>query len=248
MISKKPETPPRGCGEIARCAAIWYNVAAVKSVILPSLLAADIGHLADEVHRAAASGADALHLDVMDANFVPNLSFGPAVVAMCRRVEPSFYRHVHLMMSRPDLYIERFVESGAQTVQIHVESRCDVRATLRRIAAAGARPAVVVNPETPASAALEYLDECSEVLVMSVHPGYGGQKFIEEVLPKIAELRKAAPGADIMVDGGVNAETLLAAARAGANAFVAGSYLFGKTDMREAVAGMRSAIGKEIAA
>ena len=186
--------------------------------ILPSLLAADFGRLADEILRAEASGADALHLDVMDAHFVPNLSFGPDVVALAKRVAPGFYRNVHLMMSRPDLYLEAFAKAGAQTIQVHVEADCDLHRELRRIRELGLRNAIVLNPETPFERVVPYLGEVDEALVMTVHPGYGGQKFIDDCLPKIAALR---------------------AAKAGANMFVAGSYLFGQTDMRAAVADMR---------
>jgi len=208
--------------------------------ILPSLLAADYGSLAAEITRACKSGADALHLDVMDAHFVPNLSFGPDVVAMCRRVEPSFYRHVHLMMTRPDLYLETFVRAGAQTVQIHVEADCDLHAELPRIRALGARAAIALNPETPVETVFPYLAECDEVLVMTVHPGYGGQSFIADCLPKIAALRARAPRIDIMVDGGVNAATALDAVRAGANQLVAGSFLFRQADMAAAVSALRA--------
>ena len=131
--------------------------------ILPSLLAADFGSLESEIRRAQASGADALHLDIMDAHFVPNLSFGPDVVALSRRVAPDFYRHVHLMMTRPDLYLEAFANAGAQTIQIHVEADCDVHVQLRRIAAMGLRQALVVNPETPVEALYPYLGETPEV-------------------------------------------------------------------------------------
>lgn len=208
--------------------------------ILPSLLAADFGRLADEIRRAEASGADALHLDVMDAHFVPNLSFGPDVVALSRRVAPAFFRHVHLMMTRPDLYLEKFASAGAQTIQIHVEADCDVHAELARIRALAVRPAIALNPETPAEAVFPYLRECDEVLVMTVHPGYGGQKFIADCLPKVSAIRARAPHLDVMVDGGVNSETAVAAARAGANRFVAGSHLFRQADMAAAVAAMRA--------
>lgn len=208
--------------------------------ILPSLLAADFGRLADEIRRAEASGADALHLDVMDAHFVPNLSFGPDVVALSRRVAPAFFRHVHLMMTRPDLYLEKFASAGAQTIQIHVEADCDIHAELARIRALAVRPAIALNPETPAEAVFPYLRECDEVLVMTVHPGYGGQKFIADCLPKVSAIRARAPHLDVMVDGGVNSETAVAAARAGANQFVAGSHLFRQADMAAAVAAMRA--------
>ena len=194
--------------------------------ILPSLLAADFGILGAEISRVARSGAEALHIDVMDAHFVPNLSFGPDVVALARRVEPDLYRNVHLMMTRPDLYLEPFAKAGAQTIQIHVEADCDIHHELARIRAMGIRPGLVLNPETPVELVLPYLKACDELLVMTVHPGYGGQKFISECLPKITVVRKRMPRLDIMVDGGVNAETAVLAARAGANQFVAGSYLF----------------------
>ncbi len=216
----------------------------MKIQILPSLLAADFGCLASEIKRAAASGADALHLDVMDAHFVPNLSFGPDVVALARRVAPDFYRHVHLMMTRPDLYLDAFAKAGAQTLQIHVEADCDLHVELRRIRALGIRPAIVINPATPASAVFPYLRECDEVLVMTVNPGYGGQSFIAECLPKIAAIRAEAVRLgrvdfDLMVDGGINAETAVLAAQAGANQFVAGSYLFKFADMRQGVEDLR---------
>ena len=211
----------------------------MKTQILPSLLAADLGRLAEEILRAEASGADALHLDIMDPTFVPNISFGPDVVALARRTAPGFYRNVHLMMNRPDLYIERFVGAGAQTLQVHVEADCDLHSELRRVREAGARNAIVINPETPVERLEPYLGEIDEALVMTVHPGYGGQKFIDSCLAKVAWLRGRCPALDIMVDGGVNAETAVLAAEAGANQFVAGSYLFAKDDMASAVADMR---------
>ena len=211
----------------------------MKTQILPSLLAADFGRLADEIRRAEASGAEALHLDIMDAHFVPNLSFGPDVVALAARTAPNFYRNVHLMMSRPDLYLETFAKAGAQTIQIHVEADCDIHHELARIRALGVKPAIVLNPETPVERLVPYLGEVDEALVMTVHPGYGGQKFIAECLPKVTFLRGRRPDLDIMVDGGINAETAVAAARAGANQFVAGSYLFRQTDMRRAVDDLR---------
>lgn len=215
--------------------------------ILPSLLAADQGALAQDVSRAARSGADAIHLDVMDAHFVPNLSFGPAVVEMCRRVEPGLHRHVHLMMTRPDLYLEKFVSAGAQTVQVHVEAHCDLHEALARIRELGARAALAVNPETSISRAAPYLGECDELLVMTVHPGYGGQAFMRECLSKIAEARALRPCLDIMVDGGVNAETGVQAAAAGANQLVAGSYLFKMADMAPGVSALRDACEKAFA-
>ena len=214
----------------------------MKTQILPSLLAADLGRLTDELRRAEASGAEAIHVDIMDPTFVPNMSFGPSVVDFCRRTCPGFYRNVHLMMNRPDLYIEKFVQAGAQTLQVHVEADCDLHVELRRIREMGARSAIVVNPETPVEILAPYLGEIDEALVMTVHPGYGGQKFIEACLPKVAWLRERRPALDVMVDGGINAETAVMAAKAGANQFVAGSYLFAQADMRAAVEDMRARV------
>ena len=212
----------------------------MKLQILPSLLAADFGRLSDEIRRAEASGAEALHLDIMDPHFVPNISFGPDVVALSKRSAPGFYRNVHLMMRRPDLYAGKFVAAGAETVQIHVEADCDIHETLAAVRALGAKCALVINPETQVEIMRPYLGEIDEALVMTVHPGYGGQKFIRECLPKVSWLRERAPALDIMVDGGVNGETAVEAVLAGANQLVAGSYLFAKEDMKAAVEKMRS--------
>lgn len=214
----------------------------MKIQVLPSFLAADLGHLADELRRAEASGADAIHLDIMDPTFVPNMSFGPSIVDFCRRTCPNFYRNVHLMMNRPDLYLEAFAQAGAQTIQIHVEADCDLHTELRRIRAMGLKNAIVLNPETPVARLEPYLGEVDEILVMTVHPGFGGQKFIDDCLPKLTYLRARLPNVDLMVDGGVDAETTVRAARAGANQFVAGSYLFKQTDMKAAVENLRESL------
>ena len=214
----------------------------MKFEILPSLLAADYAKLGQEILRARSSLADALHIDIMDPHFVPNMSFGPDIVKLCRRVAPDFYRNVHLMMSRPDLYLEKFAEAGAQTLQVHIEADCDLHVELRRIGELGMKRALVLNPETPVERLWPYLDEVDEVLVMTVHPGYGGQKFISDCLSKVERLRALKPELDIMIDGGGNSETIPQAAAAGANQFVAGSYLFGQADMRGAVAALRAGI------
>ena len=174
--------------------------------ILPSFLAADLGHLADELRRAEASGADAIHLDIMDPTFVPNMSFGPSVVDFCRRTCPGFYRNVHLMMNRPDLYLDAFAQAGAQTIQIHVEADCDLHTELRRIRARGLRNAIVLNPETPVARLEPYLGEVDEILVMTVHPGFGGQSFIPSSLDKLREagamIEESGCDIDLEVDGG----------------------------------------------
>ena len=214
----------------------------MKYEILPSLLAADLARLGEEILRAEASGADALHIDIMDPTFVPNMSFGPSIVAMCRKIAPNFRRNVHLMMNRPDLYLEKFVEAGAQTLQLHVEADCDLHTELKRVRALGVRAAITLNPETPVERILPYLDEVDEVLVMTVHPGYGGQKFIAECLPKVTTIRALKPELDIMIDGGGNDITIPESAKAGANRFVAGNYLFKQTDMKQAVTDLRRSL------
>ena len=215
----------------------------MKSIqIMPSFLAADLGRLSDELRRAEASGADAIHLDIMDPTFVPNMSFGPSIVDFCRKTCPKFYRNVHLMMNRPDLYLEAFAKAGAETIQIHVEADCDLHVELKRIKAMGLKNAIVLNPETPVERIVPYLGEVDEVLVMTVHPGFGGQKFIAECMSKLEFLRSRQPALDLMVDGGIDAETAPIAAKAGANQFVAGSYLFRQSDMKAAVADLRARI------
>lgn len=210
--------------------------------ILPSLLAADYGRLADEIKRVASSGADALHVDVMDPNFVPNMSFSPDMVALARNTAPALYRNVHLMMRRPDRYLEMFADAGAETIQIHVEADCDLHRELRRIRSLGLKAAIVINPETPFRALVPYFGEFDEALVMTVHPGHGGQKFMAECLEKTRLLREKMPTMDIMVDGGVNFETAVLAARSGVNQFVSGSFLFRADDMASAIAELRARI------
>ncbi len=211
-----------------------------KIQILPSLLAADVGDLRGGVKRAEENGADALHLDIMDPHFVPNISFGPDVVAMAKRTSPGLYRNVHLMMLRPDLYLKPFADAGAQTIQIHVEADCDVGNTLIRIREMGLRPAIAINPETEVERLKEFLGIVDEVLVMTVHPGFGAQKFIPECMDKMRWVRAQRPNLDIMVDGGINYETGKASIEAGANMLVSGSYLYKQPDMRKAMEDLRN--------
>lgn len=212
-----------------------------KIQIMPSMLAADYGRLADGAKRCEDAGSDKLHMDIMDARFVKNLSFGPDVVAMAHR-EVSIPMHTHLMMMEPQHYIGAFADAGSKTILIHVEADCDVRAVLADIRGRGLRCGVVLNPETPTDSVMPLLDEklIDEVLLMSVHPGFGGQSYITAVEEKAAQMRRRAEWVDISIDGGINGETVLSAAAHGVNMFVAGSYLFKLDDMAVGVADLRA--------
>jgi ribulose-phosphate 3-epimerase len=219
--------------------------------VLPSLLAADFGKLAGEAQRAEACGGDALHLDIMDGVFVPNISMGPAVVEMARKTV-KMPLSVHLMIIRPDRYLSTFVDAGADSLLVHIESEADIPETLERIRDLGARPGVTLNPETPAEMVFPVLDAADELLCMTVHPGYGGQAFIADVLPKIRTLRNYADSIGrqdlrILVDGGINIETARQCAAHGADSFIAGTFLYRSADMAETTRALRSAAAKAYA-
>lgn len=209
--------------------------------IAPSLLAADFSRLAEQIQMIEAGGADLLHLDVMDGHFVPNLTIGPVVV---RGIEPvsELAFDVHLMITDPDKYAPMFAEAGADNITFHAESCEDMVATAKRIRELGVSVGVSVNPETPGEAIYEVLEEVDLVLVMSVHPGFGGQKFMPEVLDKVKELRgRMRADQWLQIDGGVDKNTIGKAAAAGANCFVAGVAVFRAEDPAKAISDMRDA-------
>jgi ribulose-phosphate 3-epimerase len=213
-------------------------------IIAPSILAADFSHLADEVRRVEAAGADWLHLDIMDGHFVDNISFGPAIVAAIRK-QTQLPLDVHLMIEHPDHYAPRFVEAGANSITVHVEpeAKHDVQKTLADICAAGCEVGLSLNPATPFSLVEPYLPKIDLLLIMTVHPGFGGQAFRPEMMEKLRVARawRESNGAQlyIEVDGGIKPETAATCRENGADVFVAGTSIFRAEDYEAAIAALR---------
>ena len=210
--------------------------------VSPSILSADYAALREDIEKVKIGGADMLHVDVMDGHFVPNISIGPPVVKSIRKATDMFL-DCHLMISNPYDYVDAFAGSGADLISFHVESSSDVKQTIEKIKSTGVLPALVVKPKTPAEEVFPYLKEVAMVLVMTVEPGFGGQSFMEDMLPKIKAIREEAnkvnPELMIQVDGGIVPETAKLCVAAGADVLVSGSYIFGAEDIEKAIISLR---------
>lgn len=206
--------------------------------ISPSILAADFSDLKSEIKKIEAAGADMVHIDVMDGLFVPNISFGLPVIKAIRRCTNLLF-DVHLMIKSPERYINDFKAAGADIITVHAEATDHLHRTLQSIKASGAKAGVALNPGTDPSAIKYVLSETDMVLVMTVNPGFGGQKFIGDMTKKVAEVRVMAPGLDIEVDGGISSDNIDLVTRAGANVIVAGSAVFNAPCAKDEIENMR---------
>jgi ribulose-phosphate 3-epimerase len=213
--------------------------------IVPSILSADLARLGEQVREAVDAGADRIQVDVMDGHFVPNLTFGPGVVEAVRRAAPGLPIEAHLMVERPEQFVRAFARAGADYILVQVESTYSLYRAITAIAEAGSRPGLVLNPATPVETLRELLPYVGLVNVMTVEPGFGGQRFIPSSPDKVRRVRELAPGVDIEVDGGIDAQTAPLVVGAGATLLVAGSSVFGHPKgVGAGIRALRDAVGQ----
>jgi ribulose-phosphate 3-epimerase len=212
--------------------------------IAPSILSADFARLADEIALVASAGVQMIHLDVMDGHFVPNITIGPPVIAKLRKHSDLCF-DTHLMISEPARYVESFAKAGANNITFHIEAADEPSHIVDRIHELGCTAGITLNPETPVESIAKVASLCDMVLVMTVHPGFGGQSFIDEAARKVIAIRKmVGPGIRIEVDGGIDAETTPTVVSYGADTLVAGNAIFGRSDRRAAIGAIRAACGR----